>query len=125
LFVARSVDIAMYNGNPRNWKTSGRGQAAASILPHMRANDTWQDAARCYHEQYAVDGSYQDGDYAQDYCDENESVLDDTTSSLGWNGAAQFDRCRQCCSPGSVKLKLLYSQSSGSVRFWASRIQIH
>jgi hypothetical protein len=95
----------MYHGNPRNWKPSGRGQAAASILPHMRANDTWQDAVR-YHEQCAVDGNYQDGAYAQDYCDENESVLDDmtTTSSLGWNGAAQFDRCGQCCSSGSVKL---------------------
>jgi hypothetical protein len=92
----------MYHGNPRNWKPSGRGQAAASILPHMRANDTWQDAVR-YHDQYAFDGNDQDGDYTQDYpyCDENESVLDDT-SSVGWNGAAQFDRCRQYCSSESV-----------------------
>jgi hypothetical protein len=98
----------------------------ASILPHMRPNDTWQDAVR-YHEQYAFDGNDQDEDYAQDYCDENESVLDDmtATSSVGWNGAAQFDRCRQCCFPGSVKLALQYSLCSGSVRFWASRIQIH
>ncbi len=96
----------MYNGNPRNWKPSGRGQAA-SILPNMRANNTWQDAVP-YHEQYAFDGNDQDGDYTQDYCDENESVLDDmTATSLGWNGAAaQFDRCGQCFSSGSVKLKL-------------------
>jgi hypothetical protein len=97
----------MYHGNPRNWKPSGRGPAA-SILPHMRANDTWQDAVR-YHDQYAFDGNYQDEDYSQDYCVENESVLDDTTaaSSLGWNGAAQFDRCSQCCFSGSVRLALL------------------
>ncbi len=107
----------MYHGNPRNWKPSGRGQAAASILPHMRANDTWQDAVP-YHEQYVFDGNCQDGDYAQDYCDENEFVLDDTraTSSVGSNRAAHYDRCRQCCSPGSVKLALLFNQQcSGSV----------